>query len=224
MTTREDVEVCTVRVPMSLDYGWLPPAGAPKALLLALHGWGQNARRFAKPMRALAARGVAVAMPQAPHPFYLDFETKSVGFSWLTAYERDRAVADLNGYLHAVVAAAQGQLGGALLPVFLLGFSQGVSIATRFAVSGLFTPAGLIGCCADLPPDAADRLPDLEAFPVLLACSPEDGIVSPDKTREAAAAFRAHGFHATLIEFEGGHRLPQPLMQQIADWILSRAV
>lgn len=215
------VDVRTVHVPMSLDYVWLPPVDGPRALLLALHGWGQNARRFARPMEPLTRRGIGIAIAQAPHPFYLDFETKKIGFSWLTAYERDRAVQDLHAYLATVLQDVHARLStDKALPVFLFGFSQGVSIATRFAVSGRITPAGLIGCCADLPPDAAECLPNIAAFPVLLACSPDDAIVSPDKTRDAAASFKAHGFDTTLLEFEGGHRLPPALMEQIAGWLV----
>lgn len=224
MAEPSPAELRTLRVPMSLDYAWLPPQGTPGALVLALHGWGQNAARFTRPFAPLTARGIAVAAAQAPHPFYLDLATKKVGFSWLTAYQRDRAVQDLNDYLAAVIEDVHARLPTAnRMPVFLFGFSQGVSIATRFAVSGRIQPAGLVGCCADLPPDAAECLPNIASFPVLLGCSPEDAIVSPDKTREAAAAFKAHGFDTTLLEFEGGHRLPPALMEQVADWVVAHA-
>lgn len=219
MAQPDSLEIRTLRVPFHVDVARVAPA-SPRALLVALHGWGQNAARFARPLAPLADRGVSVIAPQAPHPFYLDLATKKVGFSWLTVYERDRAVADLFGYLEAAIADAGAPPNA---PVFLMGFSQGVSIATRYAVSGRVRPAGLIGCCADLPPDAADRLPDAGAFPVFLAYSPGDAIVPPEKTLEAAAAFEAQGFPVTRHPFAGGHRITPALVEALGAWMGERA-
>ena len=57
-------------------------------VLIVLHGWAQNARSFLRRFVGLRESNVLVVAPQGPHQFYLDLETRKVGFSWLTVYDR----------------------------------------------------------------------------------------------------------------------------------------
>lgn len=219
-------EVRPLLVPQTLYYAVGPrPAkeeGLPP-LLIALHGWGQNAKRMLRDLAPISAAGVLVVAPQAPHPFYLDMESAKVGFHWLTRYERDRAIADNNAFLAYLLDALKGEE-FAFDPgrVFLLGFSQGCSMAWRFAVSGLVAPAGMIACGADLPPDVAEVLPLERPFDVLLVHGREDNIIAPEKMHAAREALGAANVPHAVHEFDGGHEIPGPVAGEIAAWILAR--
>lgn len=220
-----EIHVHPLTVPQTLYFGLGPaPAagGPPSPLLVALHGWGQNAKRMLRDLAPVSARGVLVAAPQAPHPFYLDMSSGKVGFHWLTKYERDRAVADANAFIAAMLEKLRQE--GAYDPsrIFLLGFSQGCSMAWRFCVSGHAQPAGMIACGADLPPDVAEKLPTPSPFPVLLVHGREDGIISPTKMHEAREGLEAAGVQHDVYEFDGGHEIPLAAAEHIADWILGR--
>lgn len=131
-------EMRTLTIDLTVYYTLLLPRGAhdsPPALLLALHGWGQTAKRFITDFDRLRDRNILVVAPQGPHQFYLDLSTRKIGFNWLTAYDKERAIADINGYLARLLAVLNEEHPYDASRIFLLGFSQGVPMAYRFAIS-----------------------------------------------------------------------------------------
>lgn len=217
-------ELHPIAVTQTLHYAVAPALGADSVpLVVGLHGWGQTARKMLRDLAPLAAHGITVAAPQAPHPFYLDMESAKVGFHWLTRFERDRAVADTNEFVAHVIEAVAAAHPVDPARIYLLGFSQGCSMAWRFCVSGQLRPAGMIACGADLPPDVAEKLPGLPRFPALLVHGREDSIIAPQKMHDARAALTALGVPHEVHEFDGGHEIPPPVAEHIARWILGRA-
>jgi len=214
--------VQSITVPSTAFYtvaGPEQPTTAAPALLIALHGWGQNARKMQRDLGPLRAHNIVVAAAQAPHPFYLDMESGKVGFHWLTRYERDRAVADTNAFLGALIENLRATHPFDEKQIYLLGFSQGCSMAWRFCVSGVCEPAGMIACGADLPPDVGEKLPGRAPFRVLLVHGREDQIISNSKMQDAESALRTLGLAPDRHEFDGGHEIPREVAAQIAAWI-----
>ncbi len=201
----------------SVYYACAPAQG--DTLLLALHGYGQTCERFLHVLQPLKAEGITVLAPQAPNAFYIKMPTRTVGFTWLTRFERDQAVQDFFAYMDQVVAVASQERAVPFRRIFLLGFSQGVSMAWRYALSGHVQPAGLIACGADLPPDVQPILKETSPFPVLLAHGNSDSIVPAQKTHEAEQVLRNSGFQPEKFLFPGGHEIPVSLLQYIADWM-----
>ncbi len=216
-------QMASISVSVAADYAVYPPPEPTRdaPLLLALHGWGETCRRFVRPFAPLAGQGWLVAAPQAPHPFYVRMAPKKVGFTWLTQYERDRAIAATNQYLAQLLDALHRNHGYGRRRLFLFGFSQGVSTAYRFAVSGLAPIAGLIACCADLPPDVEPALGTQARFPVLLAHGKDDPLVPPAKAREAAQILQDKEIPHRLFEFQGGHQITTALVEEMAAWAAS---
>ncbi len=213
-------KTAAIRISIAADYAVYSPPDPETAapLLLALHGWGETCRRFVQPFAPLADRGWLVVAPQAPHPFYVRMAPKKVGFTWLTQYERDRAIAETNQYLAQLLDALHRDYAYDRRRLFLFGFSQGVSTAYRFAVAGLAPIAGLIACCADLPPDVEPALGAQTRFPVLLAHGKDDPLVPAAKAHEAAQILQTKGIPYEHFEFKGGHQLTSELVEQTAAW------
>ncbi len=205
-------------------YALRPPASgvAPEYLLVALHGWGQSARWFARRFESLEQLPVYVAAPQGPHQFYLDLESKKVGFNWLTAYEKPDNIADVNRLIDAVIDEAQRQAGSTSLPVYVLGFSQGAVMAWRYALHAGDKVAGIVVCCADLAPDVAERLENAPRWRTLLVYGTDDGIVPQGKIDEAQSTLTALGWQYDLLEFEGGHDLLPATVHEIGQWVANR--
>lgn len=201
----------------------LPPEDVPpECLLVALHGWGQSARWFARRFNPLERLPIAVVAPQGPHQFYLDLEAKKVGFNWLTAYEKQDNIADVNRLVDACIEAAARAYGGLTLPMHVLGFSQGSVMAWRYALHAVGRVEGLIACCADLAPDVAEALPNVAPWRTLLVYGADDGIVPQAKIDEAQASLTAIGWAHDVLEFEGGHDLPPEAVVKIGRWMTGR--
>jgi predicted esterase len=196
-----------------------PETSEPAPLLLVLHGFGQVAAEFIKIFEPLVARGILVAAPQAPHQFYKSLADRSVGFSWLTRYERDQSVQDFVAYMEKFFALLQREHRIDTRRVFVLGFSQGVSMAYRMWAHSRVPLAGMIACGGDLPPDIGERLRELPALRVLLVHGRHDQIVLLRKAHEAQAQLQNAGAPVELFEFEGQHLIPPEAMPRIAKLI-----
>jgi phospholipase/carboxylesterase len=191
-------------------------------LLIALHGYGQNCERFMRDFAPLRTRGVLVAAPQAPNHFYFKYDPPTVGFSWLTSYEKEYAIKGFLAYIAKVRDALRTKYPGISDRPFLLGYSQGVAMAHRLAARGGVRPFGLIACCADLPPDVEALLPEMEPFPVLLVHGKDDPLISIEKCFAAEKALRAHNYPVATYHFEGGHLLGKEQFEHIAEWITAQ--
>jgi len=192
-------------------------------LLIALHGWGQTAAVFLRNFRPLAREGWLIAAPQAPHPFYVDPDRGRVGYSWLTREHRDTAVRDVNTYLSETLARLADRYAFDLTRVYLLGFSQGSSVAFRYLAAGAVPIAGVASCCSDLPPDVRDALGEMPPRPALVAYCPHDRVVPPALSREAVQLLNSYGWPATEFSFDGGHSVTPELMDRVSEWLRDSA-
>jgi predicted esterase len=196
-----------------------PEGKGPHRTLIVLHGFGQRAEEFIKVFEKLPPQGILVAAPQAPHQFYPRFPAREVGFSWLTRYERDQSIADFIGYMRQFLELLKTERNADLTRLYVLGFSQGVSMAYRFWVHRAAPVRGLIACSSDLPPDVAERLGSMPPAPILLVHGRDDQIVPIAKSREAEAILRAQAIPAELLEFDGGHYVPSQAIDRVAQMI-----
>ncbi|MBI1317931.1 MAG: alpha/beta fold hydrolase [Candidatus Hydrogenedens sp.] len=215
----------SLQSPFTCYYAFRAPQGGGDAppLVLGLHGWGMNCESFLRRLGPLADAGCAVAALQAPNQFYLDMASKKVGFHWLTVYEKEQSIRDIQTYIENVLDDLAGRLAYDPARVYVLGFSQGVSIAWRFAVRTARPIAGLVACCADLPPDVAERLPETTPFPALLTHAVDDAVIPRAKLDEAVAVLQAIHWPHDMFTYEGGHEVVPEAAANIAAWLQARA-
>lgn len=213
--------VSAVQVQSSAYYALQEPEGGidrDTQLLCVFHGWGQGSRSFLRRFAPLKAHNVLVVAPQGPHQMYLDMATRKVGFSWLTTYDRNRAVGDLLTLIDTVLDAVVEATGVRTTP-YLLGFSQGVSIAYRYHLLGRRPASGIIACGGDLPADVRTAVRDAPSLPTLLIHGKGDAIVPLAKGEEAEAVLREAGHPPTCFYFEGEHVITPEAIDRIAAWL-----
>ena len=194
------------------------PSAKP-ALLIATHGYGQSARSFMRDLAPLKDHDILVVAPQGMNAFYWQNNPPKIGFSWMTSFQRENAIADIVNYMGRLYDDVKDRYAFDEDRVFLLGFSQGSAVAYRFGASGLVRPAGVIACGGDLPPDVAERIGTFEAFPVLVVHGTQDQAMSFDKAKEGEGQLRDGGFDVTTHYFEGAHELPKDVVGEIVAWM-----
>ena len=114
---------------------------------MLLHGYGQLASRFLRGFEGVAVPARLLVAPEGLSRFYLEAGVGKVGASWMTKEDREREIADYLAYLEQVRAELVPPV-----PLTVLGFSQGVTTAARWAVSTAPAPVRLI-CWGGLLPD-----------------------------------------------------------------------
>ncbi|HSR68837.1 MAG TPA: dienelactone hydrolase family protein [Acidobacteriota bacterium] len=200
----------------TLDYVLHTPAAEPPwPVFIVLHGFGQTALDFSRSFLPLVEKGIMVAAPQAPHPTYLNRE-RELGFSWLTRYQRDRAVEELADYLTSFYRLLKGRNDIDPEQVGLFGFSQGSSIAYRLWIRRAFPVSRLFSCGGDLPPDVEDRLEEADPLPVFVMHGAHDHLVPASKPIHAHHRLKAHGIPATRLEYSCGHEVAPEMVRDVA--------
>ena len=218
---RESTDVRSLAIEIKVDYAVVRPTAGenPPPLVLIFHGWGQTCRSIIRRFQPLRDSSLLLVAPQAPHPFYVSTEPKKVGFTGLTQYERARAVDEFRVYMRRLLDRLAAEESFDAGRIVVVGYSQGVSMAYRLAISDVLTPAGLVACNGDLPPDGAEKLPGAPRFPVLLIHGEGDPLVPKSKCDEAFQILTAQGFSVDHWIHKGGHELPPSAVQQIAAWL-----
>lgn len=109
-----------------------PITSTTKNIWICMHGLGYLSRYFKKYFKDFDPTIHAVIVPQAPSKFYMGTNFKNVGACWLTRIDTSQEMSNVLQYLHGILE--QEQIIGDDR-VVLFGYSQGVSIATRFLKS-----------------------------------------------------------------------------------------
>lgn len=197
------------------------PQDADK-VLFALHGYGQLPEFFMRRFATAVEAGWTVIAPEGLHRFYVQGTSGRVGASWMTREAREDDIADTLNWLDQI----RSHLLGPVRPkhCVLLGFSQGVPAAVRWAVrhadwdalilwAGVFPP--------DVEPDALWR--ELKGIPIHTALGSEDPFFD-DRLRaqtgealEAAGAGWTHHHHS----FVGAHAVDGPTLLNVLEAISS---
>ncbi len=190
-------------------------------LLCVLHGWGQNGRSFLRRFVSLREMNILIVAPQAPNQFYLEMGTKKVGFSWLTTYDRNRSMSDIVGLIDDVLSEVRNEFAVKTAP-FMLGFSQGASIAYRYHLLADREVRGIVACGGDLPPDVREQVCSKDALDVFLVHGRDDGIIPFSKAEEAEACLREAGHEPERLYFDGDHEIPKDVVGRIGAWVMER--
>lgn len=182
-----------------------PDAGERPPLLVATHGYGEDAASILQEVRRIpdVSRWLVVSI-EAPHPFYT--KKGDVVRNWMTKVDREKAIAHNTAYVTDVVEATQRDESPSDVLVFA-GFSQGVAMAWRGLAGCLrrdLDVHGLVALAADVPPDvAADPPPRIP--PVLLGRGTQDGWYSAHKMEEDLKTLERLEVDVTPCVFEDGH-------------------
>lgn len=200
------------------------PSPAIDTLWVALHGYGQLARRFARHLAPLAGPSRLVVVPEALSRFYVETAAGGshaharVGATWMTREDRLAEISDYVAYLDALHARLVEQCGGGPLAVRVLGFSQGAATAARWAAHGAADVGALVLWGGLVPDDLelAQLRDQLAGAAVTLVCGTADAYRTPEQTTAQAESLRARGLDARAVAYEGGHHLDEGTLRALA--------
>lgn len=104
-----------------------------KKVLVALHGYAQNADEFLQDFGDLNQEDLLIVAPEGLSKFYWKDFTSNPSSSWMTSLEREHEILDAMRYLEEVVLGIKAQLPSKHVQFYCLGFSQGAATASRLA-------------------------------------------------------------------------------------------
>ncbi|HUP89172.1 MAG TPA: hypothetical protein VM100_07480 [Longimicrobiales bacterium] len=184
---------------------------------IVCHGYGQLAREFITDFEKIAAPHRCIIAPEGLHRFYIDqppapANTRRVAATWMTREDRKTDIEDYVAYLDR--AYDKYVVSGAKVRV--LGFSQGAATVLRWAVLGGQRIDQLILWAGEVPPDLPPlNKPDQHVPHLLYVRGTRDQYLSDDVLQQHLRKLKSWG--CQLVEFDGGHRLDDHTLAQIAD-------
>ncbi len=196
-------------------YHTLGDPATAKEIVLVLHGYGHLARFFLNGFEGLE-EGRYIVAPEALSRFYTDNTFTRVGASWMTREDRDHEIADQISYLDAL--AAQLNRDYPTAKTFRsLGFSQGVSTLTRWAVSGSTAMDHVVIWGGSMPPDleTARLKQRWGSTRIDLVHGIEDPVVKEAVLLRNEASLRAAGLVFNTHRFQGGHELDSVTLERL---------
>jgi len=208
-STSHDLRVQrTARVEVAGD-----PRGA-RELWLVIHGYAQTAAEMLAACKPLEREDRLLVAPEALSRFYRRGSSGPIGASWMTREAREREIADYVAYLDTVAHWLRRELGCELAPC-VLGFSQGVATAWRWASRARRAPQCVVACGGGLPPDLDLDAPALRALKVVLSAGEHDEAYTPHAAQHDAERLAGRIARCEVALHAGGHELDLELLARL---------
>ena len=189
-----------------------------KNVWLVFHGMGYLSRYFIRYFSELSSEENYIIAPQAPSKYYQGSEFKHVGASWLTRENTSEETKNVLRYIDSVAKAEAEALQHAN-KLIVLGYSQGVSIATRWLSSRNIQCDHLIlhsgGIPVELTPQDFNYLSAKTTVTYLYGTN-DEYINEARKTEEHLKGKNLFGDRLQIKTFEGSHEVYKPFLAQVA--------
>jgi predicted esterase len=184
-----------------------------KNVWIVFHGIGYLSRYFLTYFEELPREENYIIAPQAPSKYYLKNEYKYVGASWLTKENTNLEIENVLSYLNSVLKAEQIPETSNLI---VFGFSQGVSIATRWLSKTKLNCSKLILYAGGIPNELTAS--DFEYLienktEVQIIVGRNDDYLTPKRmeieSKKIETLFKGK---ARQLVFDGGHEIKKEII------------
>ncbi len=179
------------------------------------HGYGQLASELLDSARALARETRLLVAPEALSRFYLE-DHERVGASWMTREDRLSEIDDYVRYLDLLHDRIFEGLESSDARLRVLGFSQGVATAARWAARGRARVDELTIWGSPLPHDLDEAaMARLSRMKLTLVTGTRDPFFTAERVEEQSSVLQGRGIAFEVRRFEGGHRLDDDTLRAL---------
>ena len=186
-----------------------------KTVWLVFHGIGYLSRYFLKYFKHLDPEENYIIAPQAHSKYYLNGEYRHVGTSWLTKENTEAEIENMLNYLDAVF---DSESLSEVENLNIFGYSQGVSVATRFVARRKIKCKNLIMHSGKVPQELETEdfnFLDNTHFTFIYGTEDkylENGIIKLEKKR----LNNLFPKNLKIESFKGGHEVNTELISKFA--------
>jgi phospholipase/carboxylesterase len=183
----------------------------PTRLLVALHGWGANARDLASLAPFFKLPDYQMVFPNAPFPHYQVPE----GRAWYALEQEgypglpeSRQI--LTDWLLSLEAATRIPLSQTVLAGFSQGGAMALDVGLSLPLAGLCSLSGYLHSS----PQSCENAP-----PVLIVHGRQDAVVPRSLAQQAKQVLDALGVQLDYREFDMGHEISLEVLEAIQDFL-----
>jgi len=186
-----------------------------KNVWFVCHGIGYLSRYFLKYFDQLNADENYIIAPQAQSKYYLGSKYRHVGASWLTKENTPKEIENVMRYFDAVLEAEKISSD---MNIIVLGYSQGVSVVTRYVAKRKFRCDQMVLLSGGIPKELNNHdFKFLEGkTKVSLIYGSQDEYLNEEFMVDARKRFHdLFGDTARIITFEGKHEVKKEVIHKI---------
>ena len=187
-----------------------------KNVWIVFHGLGYLSKYFINYFSHLNTQENFIIAPQAPSKYYQDQTFKHVGASWLTRENTEEETKNVLAYVDAVF---KKEITAEIPRLFVLGYSQGVSIATRWVAKRKIDCAHLVlhsgGIPKELTPEDFSFLKDTAKVTYLYG-DQDQYITEARKTEEQLKSTTLFRDRLNIEVFSGKHEVNKDFILQLS--------
>jgi len=230
LTEGMTVERETVQT-IKLYYDLYVPGGNRKnmPLLVCFHGYEGNKESMMSKARAINADDFVIASVQAPNSFFIrngqDTNRPRIGFGWMMQYRAEETIRLHHKTLASVIQATHDEYDIGLGRIFLMAFSQSVSLNYRFAFTNPDVVRGVIAVCGGIPGDWRDKGESRyqpSRTDALIIAGQDDEFYPIERVKKFKEALALRARNVDFYSFPVGHSFPNEALPLINGWLLSR--
>ena len=204
---------------------FVPEGGAsgPKPLIVAFHGYEGNKESMMALAQRINSQDFVIASVQGPNSFFVrdgsEPNKPRIGFGWMMQYKAEETMRLHHETLLGVIRdiEAEHAIDGAA--IFLIAFSQSVSLNYRFTFTHPGVVRGVIAVCGGIPGDWDQDKYQQSDTNVLIIAGETDEFYPLERTRTFKDAIARRARSAEFRSFPVGHVFPREALPLINDWI-----
>jgi len=188
-----------------------------KNIWIVFHGLGYLSNYFINYFTHINAEENYIIAPQAPSKYYLGNKFKHVGASWLT---KENTIEETKNVLTYIDEVFKAEVPANHPNLIIFGYSQGVSIASRWLASRKINCKHLVlhsgGIPIELKPEDFSFLKN-EVTVTYLYGDKDQYITEARKTEEVLKGSKLFGKHLKIEVFQGIHEVNKDFIRQLSE-------
>lgn len=201
-------------------------AARPRPLLIAFHGYEGNKESMMALAQKINPRDFIIASVQGPNAFFVRSEPEpnkpKIGFGWMMQYKAGETIRLHHQTLLSVIEDIAAEHAIDRRSIFLLAFSQSVSLNYRFAFTHPGVIRGVIAVCGGIPGDwDQDKYQNSETD-LLIIAGETDEFYPLERTRTFKDAMAKRSPSVEYRSFSVGHVFPRESLAVIDGWLRER--
>lgn len=201
-------------------------SGSPRPLLIALHGYEGNKESMLALSQKINSRDYIIASVQGPNGFFVRSESEpnkpKIGFGWMMQYKAEETIRLHHQTLFSVIDETAAEHAVDRRAIFLLAFSQSVSLNYRFAFTHPGVVRGVIAVCGGIPGDWDKDKYHRSDTDLLIIAGETDEFYPLERTRTFKEALSRRAPSVEFCSLPVGHVFPRESLAIIDQWIKER--
>jgi predicted esterase len=216
---------------INLYYDLYVPDGVgadPKPLLVAFHGYEGNKESMMALAQKINSSDFIIASVQGPNAFFVrdsdpgKTSKPKIGFGWMMQYKAEETIALHHRTLLGIIDEVSKEHRIDRAAIFLLAFSQSVSLNYRFGFTHPGVIRGVIAVCGGIPGDWDQDKYHKSDTDVLIIAGETDEFYPAERTRTFKDALSKRARSVEYQCFPVGHVFPRESLPVIDQWIRDR--